>query len=115
MAKYLTLPDGNSVTIREGETPEQTWARAQRDFPNSFPKTQTQEVKPETGFFPAIRGTFEEMKGQSALAAGKLGLMELPAAEKYYKQQQVEARKDRDDKLKQLNNALNILNNGSLK
>ena len=29
--------------------------------------------------------------------------------------QQVEARKDRDDKLKQLNNALNILNNGSLK
>lgn len=29
--------------------------------------------------------------------------------------QQVESRKDRDDKLKQLNNALNILNNGSLK
>jgi len=87
MAKYLTLPDGNSVTIREGETPEQTWARAQRDFPNSFPKIQTQEAKPETGFFPAMRGTYEEMKGQGALAAGKLGLMELPAAEKYYKQQ----------------------------
>jgi len=93
MAKYLTLPDGNSVTIREGETPEQTWARAQRDFPNSFPKAPTQEAKPETGFFPAMRGTFEEMKGQAALTAGKAGIMELPAAEKYYKQQQVEARK----------------------
>jgi len=93
MAKYLTLPDGNSVTIREGETPEQTWARAQRDFPNSFPKIQTQEAKPETGFFPAMRGTYEEMKGQGALAAGKLGLMELPAAEKYYKQQKEAAEK----------------------
>ena len=93
MAKYLTLPDGNSVTIREGETPEQTWARAQRDFPTSFPKAQTQEAKPETGFFPAMRGTYEEMKGQGALAAGKLGLMELPAAEKYYKQQKEAAEK----------------------
>jgi hypothetical protein len=93
MAKYLTLPDGNSVTIREGETPAQTWERAQRDFPNSFPKVQTQEAKPETGFFPAMRGTYEEMKGQGALAAGKLGLMELPAAEKYYKQQKEAAEK----------------------
>jgi hypothetical protein len=93
MAKYLALPDGNSVTIREGETPEQTWARAQRDFPASFPKAQTQETKPETGFFPAMRGTWEEMKGQGALAAGKAGIMELPAAEKYYKQQKEAAEK----------------------
>lgn len=93
MAKYLTLPDGNSVTIREGETPEQTWARAQRDFPASFPKAQTQEAKPETGFFPAMRGTYEEMKGQGALALGKTGIMDLPAAEKYYKQQKEAAEK----------------------
>ena len=93
MAKYLTLPDGNSVTIREGETPEQTWARAQRDFPASFPKAQTQEAKPETGFFPAMRGTYEEMKGQAALGAGKTGIMDLPAAEKYYKQQKEAAEK----------------------
>ena len=93
MAKYLTLPDGNSVTIREGETPAQTWERAQRDFPNSFPKVQTQEAKPESGFFPAIRGTFEEIKGQTALTAGKAGIMDLDAAEKYYKQQQEESRK----------------------
>jgi len=93
MAKYLTLPDGNSVTIREGETPEQTWARAQRDFPTSFPKVQTQEAKPETGFFPAMRGTYEEMKGQAALGAGKTGIMDLPAAEKYYKQQKEAAEK----------------------
>lgn len=93
MAKYLTLPDGNSVTIREGETPAQTWARAQRDFPNSFPKAQTQEAQPESGFFPAMRGTIEDIKGQSALTAGKAGIMDLGAAEKYYKQQQKEAEK----------------------
>jgi hypothetical protein len=33
------------------------------------------------------------MKGQGALAAGKAGLMELPAAEKYYKQQKEAAEK----------------------
>lgn len=36
MPQYLPLPDGNSVTIREGETPEQAWARAQEMYPESF-------------------------------------------------------------------------------
>lgn len=35
-AQYLSLPDGNSVTIREGETPGQAWARAQKMYPESF-------------------------------------------------------------------------------
>lgn len=34
--QYLPLPDGSAVTIREGETPDQTWARAQRDYPEAF-------------------------------------------------------------------------------
>lgn len=38
MAQYLPLPDGSSVTIREGETPQQTWARAQQMYPEAFAK-----------------------------------------------------------------------------
>jgi hypothetical protein len=36
MAKVLPLPDGSTVAIREGETPEQTWERAQRMYPEAF-------------------------------------------------------------------------------
>ncbi len=40
MAQYLPLPDGSSVTIREGETPQQAWARAQQMYPEAFRKAQ---------------------------------------------------------------------------
>jgi hypothetical protein len=36
MAKALPLPDGTTVAIREGETPAQTWARAQQMYPEAF-------------------------------------------------------------------------------
>jgi hypothetical protein len=36
MAKALPLPDGTTVAIREGETPAQTWERAQRMYPEAF-------------------------------------------------------------------------------
>ena len=32
----LPLPDGSYVTIREGETPLQTWIRAQAMYPKAF-------------------------------------------------------------------------------
>lgn len=46
MPKALPLPDGRFVTIREGETPEQTWARAQQMYPEAF--QQAPQAKPET-------------------------------------------------------------------
>ena len=36
MAQYLPLPDGSSVTIREGESPQEAYARAQRMYPEAF-------------------------------------------------------------------------------
>ena len=36
MPQALPLPDGRFVTIREGETPAQTWERAQRMYPEAF-------------------------------------------------------------------------------
>jgi hypothetical protein len=56
MAQYLPLPDGTSVTIRPGETPEQAWARAQQQYPEAFqpaafsftsPQTEMPELPPE--------------------------------------------------------------------
>jgi hypothetical protein len=32
----LPLPDGSFVRIREGETPKDTWARAQQMYPDAF-------------------------------------------------------------------------------
>ena len=37
----------------------------------------------ESGFLPAIKGSFESLKGEGALTLGKLGLMSLPEAEKF--------------------------------
>jgi hypothetical protein len=34
--KYLPLPDGNSVTIRDGESPAGAWLRAQKMYPEAF-------------------------------------------------------------------------------
>ena len=34
--KYLPLPDGSSVTIREGESPRDAWLRAQQLYPEAF-------------------------------------------------------------------------------
>jgi hypothetical protein len=33
---YLPLPDGSYLQIKEGETPQQAWERAQRTYPQVF-------------------------------------------------------------------------------
>jgi hypothetical protein len=45
MAKALPLPDGTTVAIREGETPAQTWERAQRMYPEAFGLEEEAPVK----------------------------------------------------------------------
>jgi hypothetical protein len=70
MAQSLPLPDGTSVTIREGETPEETWLRAIREYPEAF---QVQTPKAEVSG-PTIGGqTKEFFKG---LIPGGIGLVE---------------------------------------
>ena len=44
MAKALPLPDGTTVAIREGETPAQTWERAQRMYPDAFGLEEEKEA-----------------------------------------------------------------------
>lgn len=72
MAQYLPLPDGSSVTVREGETPQQAWARAQQMYPEAFQARQPQ-VKPE----PTVGGQVKEFfKG---ILPGGIGALESAA------------------------------------
>jgi len=89
MPKYLPLPDGNSVTIREGESPAQAWIRAQEMYPASFglqieqPKEQEQ---PKGGFIPALKAGASSLKSDVTALAGRTGLMDQAAAEQAIKE-----------------------------
>jgi hypothetical protein len=46
MASSLPLPDGSYITAREGETPADTWARAQQMYPEAFAPAQQATPQP---------------------------------------------------------------------
>ena len=50
-AQYLPLPDGSSVTVRDGETPKETWARAQRMYPEAFKTSIPNEKKYDVDYY----------------------------------------------------------------
>jgi hypothetical protein len=49
MAKYLPLPDGSSLLVKEGETPQQALARAQQMYPDAFAVKQSPEAPTTSG------------------------------------------------------------------
>ncbi len=50
--QYLALPDGTSVIVKEGESPQQTWIRAQSKYPEAFGlKTIPENKKFDTDYF----------------------------------------------------------------
>jgi hypothetical protein len=65
MTQYVPLPDGNSVKVREGETPAQAYERAQTMYPESFGiKKEENKPKEDTkGFKAAAAAGFERLKG----------------------------------------------------
>lgn len=71
MAQNLPLPDGTSVTIREGETPAQAYARAQRMYPEAFRPKEPEKKEVTVG-----GQTKEFFKG---LAPGAINLVESAA------------------------------------
>ena len=80
MAQSVPLPDGSSVTIREGETPEATYARAQQMYPEAFTTTPPQEEKPTSGILSALGSGFRGGLGEAAEGAGEaMGLAGLSA------------------------------------
>jgi hypothetical protein len=71
MAQYLPLPDGSSVTIREGESPQDAYARAQRMYPEAFGSKEVEKRDTTVG-----GQTKEFFKG---LAPGAINLVESAA------------------------------------
>jgi hypothetical protein len=96
MAKYVQLPNGAYYEAKEGQTYEEAIREAYAKYPQAFGRTA--EVSPEEGprggFTPALRAGVESLKGEAALTAGKLGLMDVKAAEKY--------RAEREERAKQI-------------
>lgn len=94
MPQYLPLPDGSSVTIREGESPQQAWARAQQMYPEAFGGAQpTPEAAPQAGGIAAAKAGYQTLKGDIAALAGRTGLMDEAAAEQYKAEREAEAKK----------------------
>ena len=85
MAKALPLPDGTTVAIREGETPAQTWERAQRMYPEAFGASEETKPKQDTsGLKAAFSASATRLGGQSELLKGKLGIQsEAEAQQKF--------------------------------
>ena len=93
MAKALPLPDGTTVAIREGETPAQTWERAQRMYPEAFGNVE-EKAKPTqdtTGFKAAASAGATRLGGEFELLKGKLGVKSETEAQKEYEAAQKRA------------------------
>jgi hypothetical protein len=76
MPKYLPLPDGSSVTVQKGETPQQAWFRAQQQYPDAFGITpeeeKPKEKKPKKGFASDIGLGLESLLSSQRTAAESL-------------------------------------------
>jgi hypothetical protein len=70
MPQYLPLPDGSTVTIREGESPQQAYARAQQMYPEAFKSLQAPAAPKETTFGGQTKEFFK------GLVPGAIGLVE---------------------------------------
>jgi len=91
MAKYLTLPDGSSFQMKEGQTPAAAMQEAVQRFPEAFGFGEDKPTQDTTGFKAAAAAGFERLKGETALTAGKLGLMDTAKAEQYQKEKEAAA------------------------
>lgn len=93
MTQYIPLPDGNSLKLREGESPDQGWERAQQMYPEAFGGRREEGVKRDTsGFKAAASASASRLQGEAALTAAKMGLMDPAKAEEYYKAKEEEAK-----------------------
>ena len=94
MPQYVRLPDGNLFPLKEGEDPISALGTAEKLYPQSFGLTQkAPEEQPKSGFMPSIKGAISDIKGAGAALAGRTGIMELPAAEKYIAEQEAYKKK----------------------
>lgn len=92
MANYVKLPDGSLFPAKEGEDYATAMRAAYAAYPEAFGGVSTAK-EPESGFTPALKAGFKNLKGDVAALAGRAGLMDIEAAEKYKAEQEAEAKK----------------------
>lgn len=91
MPQYITLPNGASFPLLEGESPEQAWAVAQQKYPEAFGQQPAGE-QPKGGFGAAFKAGVQNIIGQGALTAGKAGLLDPKRAEQIAQEREAKAR-----------------------
>jgi len=92
MPQYVQLPDGGYFKMKEGQSVLDALADAQERFPDAFKKKEAKPKRDTTGARAAAAAGFEELKGQTALTAAKLGFGDEQAAEQYFRERQQAAR-----------------------
>jgi hypothetical protein len=85
-------PDGRIYDVEgpAGASEEQILGAVRRQYLMSQPAVAKEDTK---GFKAAAAAGFERLKGETALTAGKLGLMDTAAAEQYQKEKEAAAQK----------------------
>jgi hypothetical protein len=71
-------------------TNEQVYAAVLQQNPEAEPLP---EAPPQSGFMPALKAGFSNLKGDAAALAGRAGIMGLPEAEKYIAEQEAYQKK----------------------
>ena len=93
MPNYLQLPNGKYVEVRAGESPSAVLEEVRQKYPEAFGVASEKPKEDTTGFGAAASAGLSRLKGETALTAGKLGLMGTDAAQKYYQEQEEIAKK----------------------
>ncbi len=91
MPQLVRLPDGSMFPINEGETEAQALAAAYEKYPDAW-GTPAQGAGPKSGMRAAFGAGVEGLKGDIAALAGRSGIMDLAAAEKYRAEKQQKAK-----------------------
>jgi hypothetical protein len=90
MAYNIELPDGSIV---EGIPDNVPLAEAKKNIAIRFPQFAPKPDESKSGFFPALQAGFKGLKGDIAGLAGRTGIMDVGAAEKYIAEQQKQSEK----------------------
>jgi len=90
MARYIELPDGSALELKEGQSPVEGMMAARQLFPELFKK----EDKPKqdtSGFKAAASAGATRLGGEFELLKGKLGVKSEDEAQKEYEAAQKRA------------------------
>jgi hypothetical protein len=90
MPKYVKLPDNSLFPVEEGEDYATAMRAAYAKYPDAFGGEPIAKKGPESGFMPALKAGYQNLRGDISALAGKTGITDLDVAE-----QEVAARRQK--------------------